>query len=188
MDIGIEVKYTSVCAGVGGRERRNNFTEQDNRSDGRGVKGAAEVAILTESWAREIMVKAVGGRMVAAETSAGAGAVGGGGDGGGVSSGGGKRARTNRGNMRTICKGACARRAEGQASASTTGEGAAKRANQTRTTRYRQISRSSSIDPSWLLPRHKSILVPRLFLIGLHASPKGWQQASLPPPRATAAP
>ena len=30
MDIGIEVKYTSVCAGVGGRERRDNFTCFDN--------------------------------------------------------------------------------------------------------------------------------------------------------------
>ena len=68
---------------------------------------------------------------------------------------------------------------------STIGTGAiARRAKQRKTTRCRQISRSSKIDPCSLLPRHKSILVPRLFLIGLHASPKAWQQVSNPIPRA----
>lgn len=65
---------------------------------------------------------------------------------------------------------------------STIGTGAiARRAQQRTTTRCRQISRSSKSNPCSLLPRHKSILVPRLFLIGLHASPKAWQQASNKP-------
>ena len=68
---------------------------------------------------------------------------------------------------------------------STIGTGAiARRAKQRKTTRCRQISRSSKSNPCSLLPRHKSILVPRLFLIGLHASPKAWQQVSNPIPRA----
>ena len=180
MDTGIEVKvepydamaHTSVCAGVGGRERRNIFTCFDNHA-----------AWWRQRQVRELVPPPPAARARGEAPTQVRGA-----------STSGKPGRCEHNLQMSLCKecgGACicqhnrekSRCKEcrgGSVCHSTIGTGAiARRAKQRKTTRCRQISRSSKIDPCSLLPRHKSILVPRLFLIGLHASPKAWQQAKM---------
>ena len=164
--------HTSVCAGVGGRERRNIFTCFDNHA-----------AWWRQRQVRELVPPPPAARARGEAPTQVRGA-----------STSGKPGQCEHNLQMSLCKecgGACicqhnrerSRCKEcrgGSVCHSTIGTGAiARRAKQRKTTRCRQISRSSKIDPCSLLPRHKSILVPRLFLIGLHASPKAWQQAKM---------